>query len=101
MYNAKVMEYGSEGGWREAGLLPSEKGLEGLRGATLAGIFHVSGGGEDQHTHYTNQLASFDPVSESWVAVGNLIFSRKWHAVAEFGLSTMSSANCSLGSKYI
>ena len=99
MFNAKVMVYGSQEEWREVGRLPEKR--VGLRGATVDGIFYVSGGGDDQHTDYTNQLASFDPVSESWAPAGKLTFSRKWHAVAEIDLSTMPSANCSLGSKYI
>ena len=98
MFNAKVMVYGSQEEWREDGLLPSPR--LGLRGATVNGIFYVSGGGPST-TSYTNDLTSFDPVSESWASAGNLTFSRKWHAVAEIGLSTIPSANCSFSSKHI
>ena len=93
------MEYGSQGEWREVGLLPSPR--LGLSGAAVGGIFYACGGGEDQHTSYTNDLASFDPVSESWASAGHLTFTRKWHAVAEIGLSTIPSANCSFSSKRI
>jgi len=95
--STEVMVYGSQGKWREVGDLPSPK--VGLRGATVDGIFFVSGGGITT-TSYTNDLTSFDPVSETWTSAGDLTFSRKWHAVAEIDLSNIP-ANCSFGSKYI
>ena len=97
MFNAKVMVYGSQEGWREVGILPSPR--VGLRGATVDGIFYVSGGGSTT-TSYTDDLTSFDPVSESWTSAGNLLATRKWHAVAQIDLSNIP-ANCSFGSKYI
>ena len=95
MCNAKVMVYGSQEEWREVGILPSPR--VGFRGATVNGIFYVSGGGNTTTT-LTNDVTSFDPVSESWSAAGHMVASRKWHAVAEIDLSNIP--NCSFGSKY-
>ena len=88
-----MLEFQSQSGWREVGGLPSPR--MGLRGATVDGMFLVSGGGEDQHTHYTNDIVAFDPVSESWASSGHMVATRKWHAVAEIGLSSIPT-NCSL-----
>ena len=85
------MEYGSQGQWREVGNLPSPR--IGLRGATLNGVFFVSGGGEDQHISYTNDVVAFDPVDETWTLAGHLIATRKWHAVTEIDISNISN-NC-------
>jgi hypothetical protein len=74
-----------EGSWREAGPLPSPRSA--LRGASLASVFHVSGGygGSD----YLDEILAWDPVFETWSLAGHLATARSTHGVAEVSLAAM------------
>ena len=73
------------GSWREAGPLPSVRW--DLRGASLASVFHVSGGYDD--SNYLDEILAWDPVSETWSLAGHLATARYWHGVTEVSLADM------------
>ena len=73
------------GSWREAGPLPS--GREALRGASLASVFHVSGGTDG--SNYLDEILAWDPVSETWSLAGHLATARRYHGVTEVSLADM------------
>jgi hypothetical protein len=81
------------GGWREVDALPSP--LWGLRGATIAGAFHVTGGwvaqtGDEGGSWVdTDEILAWDPVTETWSVAGVMSTTRvEAHAVAEVPLAT-------------
>jgi hypothetical protein len=69
------------GSWREAGPLPSAR--VGLRGASLASVFHVSGGS------FLDEILAWDPVSETWSLAGHLATARDFHGITEVPLAAM------------
>jgi len=77
---------GSEGTWREGGPLPT--GRNGLRGATIGGVFHVCGG-YSKNLDLTDIL-SWDSVTESWTMVGEMRTKREYHAVLEVSKESVS-----------
>jgi hypothetical protein len=74
------------GSWREAAPLPT--GRWGLRGASLASVFHVSGG-KDSGFNYLDEILAWDPVSETWSLAGHLATARDYHGVTEVSLADM------------
>ena len=76
-----------EGRWREAGDLPS--GRFGLRGASLHGVLHVTGGYTGSAD--TSEILSWDPVSEEWAVAGSMIEAREYHGVTEIPLDAVTS----------
>ena len=77
------------GRWREAGHLPS--GRFGLRGASLHGVLHVTGGVVEDTLTRSGEILSWDAVSEEWGEAGRMVEAREWHAVTEIPLSTVTS----------
>ena len=77
------------GWWREAGHLPS--GRFGLRGASLHGVLHVTGGDMWDTLTSSGEILSWDAVSEEWGEAGRMVEAREWHAVTEIPLSTVTS----------
>jgi hypothetical protein len=74
-----------EGSWREAGPLPSVR--PGLLGATLAGVFHVTGGWDVNN--YLDEILAWDPVAETWSLAGHLATARYWHGITEVSLAAL------------
>ena len=78
--STEVTDYTSgSGGWREVGQLPSPR--YGLRGASVARVFHVTGG--DSASGWKDDILSWDPFSETWEVAGHLIAATSAHAVTE------------------
>ena len=75
------------GRWREAGHLPSA--MEGLRGASLHGVLHVTGGSAGSSR--TAGILSWDPVSEEWGVAGTMVEAREYHGVTEIPLHAVTS----------
>ena len=73
------------GSWREAGLLPS--GRTALWGASLASVFHVSGGFDGSNDQ--DEILAWDPVSETWSLAGHLATARRYHGITEVSLADM------------
>ena len=73
------------GSWREAGLLTS--GRYALQGASLASVFHVSGG-HDGSTDL-DEILAWDPVSELWSLAGHLATARYYHSITEVSPADM------------
>ena len=71
--------------WRKSQDLPSAR--SGLAGATLRGIFHVSGGKKDGD--YRDDIYLWDGVSEKWTVVGNIWADRAEFAAAEVPLAAI------------
>ena len=61
----------------ESGDLPSAGG--GLRAAMVGDIIHVTGGSDADYNDFTSILA-WDPVAETWNAVGDMHVARSYHA---------------------
>jgi hypothetical protein len=78
-----------EGSWREAGPLPSAR--SSLRGASLASVFHVSGGSPTglPDGSYLDDILAWDPVSETWSLAGHLVTARGRHGITEVSLADM------------
>ena len=75
-----------EGSWREAGPLPSVR--YGAVGASLAGVFHISGGWHLEH--YLDEILAWDPVTETWSMVGHLTTARRYHGATEVDLDNVA-----------
>ena len=75
------------GSWRDVAPLPSIR--SGLRGATLAGVFHISGG-YDADFNDLDEILAWDPVSETWSLAGHLTNARGWHGVTEVSIASMA-----------
>ena len=75
------------GRWREAGELPSSR--FGLRGASLHGVLHVTGGYTG--TSDTAEILSWDPVSEEWGVAGTMVEAREYHGLTEIPLHAVTS----------
>jgi hypothetical protein len=82
--STEVMEH-PEGSWREAGPLPSAR--YALRGASLASVFHVSGG--DDGSNYLDEILVWDAVSETWSLAGHLATARFHHGITEVSLGAL------------
>ena len=81
------MDYTSEGSWREVGPLPSPR--IGLAGATVGGVFHVTGGCESDDCSYIDEVLAWDAVSEIWSLAGHTKGVRHKHAVTVVALDAM------------
>ena len=85
-------EGGPHWGWVEVGQLPSPR--DSLRGASIGGVFHVTGG----HYYATGDIGEvlvFDPESKTWAVAGELTAARQRHAVTEVPLTAVA-AYCSV-----
>ena len=69
--------------WREAASLPG--GRYGPRGATLAGVFHVTGGSDGQRR---DEIYAYIPESQTWTLAGTMDGARYRHAVTVVNLTT-------------
>jgi len=84
----EVYDYSQGGTWRTAGALPSPR--RGVRGASLGGIFHVTGGYYKDHLKDPLlDILAWDPNMESWSLASNMDVPRDSHAVAEIPVSTV------------
>ena len=74
-----VYSSGSQLEWREVegGQLPVPRSSPR---ATLVGETLFLTGGLDDYFTYATSILSWDPVTESWQAAGNLTVPRHWHA---------------------
>jgi hypothetical protein len=81
--STEVMEH-PEGLWREAGPLPSAR--SSLRGASLASVFHVSGGYD---VDYLDEILAWDSISETWSLAGHLATARYYHGITEVSPAIM------------
>jgi hypothetical protein len=86
--STEVMEH-PEGSWREAGPLPSAR--RDLRGASLASVFHVSGGYDGSDL---DDILAWDAVSETWSLAGHLATARQYHSMTEVSLGTATKGLC-------
>ena len=96
--STEVISYPDGQAWREVGHLPSPR--SGLRGASLAGVLHVTGGRDGNNfpnfTFTANPEVSsldcvlaWDPVAETWSAAGKLDQAREYHAVTALPLAVV------------
>ena len=74
------------GSWREAGRLPSPR--EGLRAAKVGDLLLVSGGGDPSIN--TDEILSWDSVSETWSVAGHMKTARDLHGVTEVSLAVVA-----------
>ena len=74
-----VYSSGSSLEWREVegGELPSPR--RELRAAMIGDIIYVTGGSDADYNDFTSILA-WDPVAETWNAVGDMHVARSYHA---------------------
>jgi len=86
----EVLSHPDGQAWREVGRLPS--GRRGLVGASLGGVFHVTGGtnGVD-----LDDVLAWDPVEETWSQTGKLDEPRSFHAITELPMEAIENF-CSL-----
>ena len=97
--STEVISYPDGQAWREVGPLPSPR--YDLRGASLAGVLHVTGGIDQGNNFYnftftTNQgenifsaVLAWDPVAETWSEVGKLDPGRFLHAVTALPMAAV------------
>merc|ERR1719323_463606 len=79
--------------WKEVTPMPSPK--NGLRGASIGGIFHVVGGNSDYSMQdFSKEIIAWDPVLESWKVAGHLNVGRVYAGVTEVPLLGVLQ-NCS------
>jgi hypothetical protein len=83
--STEVMEHPA-GSWREAGPLPSAR--YALRGASLASVFHVSGGWDGSND--LDEILAWDAVSEAWSLAGHLATARYSHGITEVSLAALT-----------
>ena len=89
--STEVFDYslGTGGSWREAGPLPSPR--TGVRGASLQGVLHVSGGYDDNDDNeFLDEIVAWDPVTETWAVVGQMQEARHYHGVTPVDLQTVA-----------
>ena len=70
--------------------------LWGMRGASVAGVFHITGGwmAEDGHWIDTDEILAWNPKDDSWSVAGSMISARDWesaHGVTEILLGAVTS----------
>ena len=96
--STEVLSYPDGQAWREVGPLPSPR--YGLRGASLAGVLHVTGGSDGNNFHYitftTNTgdnyydaVLAWDPVTEEWSQAGKMDRGRDYHAITALPLDVI------------
>jgi len=78
---------GAEGHWRETTPLPSPR--SDLRGSMVGGVFHVTGG-YDNDAKYVEDILSWDPVTESWAQAGKMAVARGYHAITEVPVASVA-----------
>ena len=97
-----MLSYPDGQAWREVGPLPLPR--SGLRGASLAGVLHVTGGFNGKHSHnftftnnpgastprYLDSVLAWDPVTETWSEAAKLAEARYRHAVTELPLAAVA-----------
>ena len=79
------------GRWREVADLPST--TWGLRGVSLQGVLHVTGGDTtDGGTGGESpDILAWDPVAEEWALAGQMLEARYQHGVTKIPLSAVAS----------
>ena len=85
--STELISYPDGQAWREveSAALPSPR--YGLRGAFLAGVFHVTGG--FGCAYVCDEVLAWDPVAESWSQMGKLDEPVYYHAVAEVPIAAI------------
>ena len=73
-----------QGGWRYGGALPSPRGR--VWGATLGGVFHVTGGYSTPHS-----ILSYHPETRAWGEAGTLRLPRYRHGGTALPLEAIHS----------
>ena len=97
--STEVISYPDGQAWREVGPLPSPR--QGLRGASLDGILHVTGGWDGNNIHnftfttnpgdYLDSVLVWDPVAETWSQVGRLDQGTFDHAITALPLDVIEN----------
>lgn len=62
----------------EGGRLPEPK--FGLQATLVADILYITSGTYGSEDNPEHSIISWDPVTESWQAAGDLVVGRHWHA---------------------
>ena len=85
-----VYSSGGQLEWREVegGELPSPRFF--IRATLVGDILFVIGGSADGFNDYLTSILSWDPVTESWQAAGDLAMARNYHAVVAVPTSTVA-----------
>jgi len=78
--STEVLDYVGGSKWREAGPLPIP--LAGPRPSLLAGVLHITGGG-NYETGFSDWVLAWRPELEEWQVVGNMQAARWHHGVVE------------------
>jgi len=78
--STEVLDYVGGSKWRAAGPLPIP--LAGPRPALLAGVLHITGGG-NYETGFLDWVLAWSPEMEEWQVVGNMQAARWHHGVVE------------------
>ena len=92
--SVELYEYqeGGDSAWRAAAhLLP--RALGAARGATLEGVFLLSGGAyrdQDGDKQYSDEVYSYIPDSESWTLAGTMEGARDNHGVTVVNLTSVA-----------
>jgi len=75
--------------WREVTPMPSPK--NGVRGASVGGIFHVAGGNSDYSMQgFSKDILAWDPVAETWQVTGQLEQGRVYAGVTQIPISIVA-----------
>ena len=88
--STEVFDYsqGSGATWRRVGALPAAR--SGLRGASMAGVFYVSGGEYyDGGWQYSSEILAWNPGTEAWTQAGSMKEARGYHTFTEVTLSSV------------
>ena len=79
--STELLSYPDGQAWTYGGNLVSRQNR--LKGASLAGVFHVMGGWADDTKTYHRRVFAWDPVAKTWSKVGSMVGeARKSHAIA-------------------
>ena len=79
--STEILSYPDGQAWTQGGKLVTPR--DRLRGASLAGVFHVMGGWYNfETTKYYDGVFAWDPVTKTWSKVGTMGEARNNHAIA-------------------
>ena len=97
--STEVLSYPDGQAWRKVGPLPSPRA--GLRGASLDGVIHVTGGQDGNNFHHFfltknpkgnivfDSVLAWDPVAETWSEAGKMDQGREVHAITPLPLAVI------------
>merc|ERR1712059_137231 len=79
--HTEMLSYSKRGswtpGWTVLSSLPQAR--YGVRGVSLGGVFHVLGG----YIGSTDQILAWNPATNTWVEVGSMGETKRFHAITE------------------